>query len=322
MSVLDNHIQSIISEIEFELSQLLDDRPKIENFLQQEYNLEFQEVSYDLKSQIDERNAVIKGIGKGIKEKPYTIEPIEDWDKIKIDIQIENISRKQRVISHINQLYSLNEFDIAKVESAAEKLLSKIKLEKLKFNEEARKNVLNVPNFLRYHDLFKLNLSFLEQLEILLSETLAEYNRKFQALRLQNSKIVPSSVFGDNLKIVKILYEWLQDYFLEENIELYDFLLFFNPNNKHNVSKINLMGGNLADYALLISELEILFNTDLTTNRGNYHEWWCKRFFFNESTKSKKDISKLLTKLNSEEIKAKYSREIKELIQSLKDIPS
>ncbi|MBI6121175.1 hypothetical protein [Salegentibacter maritimus] len=322
MSVLDDNIQSIISEIEFELTKLLDERSKIEAFLQQEYHLEFQDVSPNLSRQVEERNAVIKVLGRGKKEKPYTIEPINDWGKIKGDIQARNISIKRRVIAKINQLYLLNEYDIVKVESVAEKLLSKIKLEKLKFSEQVRRNVLSVPNSHHYKELLKLNFILLEEIDFFLNKTLEENNKKFQAIRLQNSKIVPYSVFGNNLQISKNLYAWLKIYFVPENIELYDFLLIFNPHNSRISRRINLKGGRLADYAFLILELESLFIPELIANRGNYHNWWCERFYFNDKKKTKDDISKLLNKLNNQEIQPKFQLEIKELITELKLIPS
>lgn len=322
MSVAKNHIHQILSEVEFCLSQMLSDREKIEAYLHENFYLNFEAVDEETKRKIVERNKVVESLKIGKLEKPFTIEFINNWELIKNKIQFKDLSTKQRVISLIQQLFQLQEFDIVAVECEAEKLLSRIKLMKLKYNSQNRNNIINIPNKFYYSQIIEGNENIIQEIEDLLTTYIKDFNKKYQALRLSNSKIIPYSVFGDNLKIVKKFYYWLKQYFVSEEIDLFDFLLMFNPNSPDVVKRISLKGGRLADYALLISEFEVLFVSDLIANRGNYHNWWCERFLFNDKEKTKEDISKLLNKLNSQTIQPKFQQEIKELMTELKLIPS
>ncbi|RXG33009.1 hypothetical protein [Leeuwenhoekiella marinoflava] len=236
---------------------------------------------------------------------------------LKLRVKIQSVQLKYAGI--LQQIEDLKDFDYLIAEKGLHKAKGKIKLKALEYNSLAFIDAFSNKEF--YKESFNLFKDCISDFNILTNKRLKFFNDHYQALRYELAKAVPYSPFGDNLFYVKSLYQWLNEYLFDENINEFDFLLIFNPNYKGSFRKVNLNGYNLADYAYLIRELQNYFIPEIKAVTKTYYTWWSDRVTYNGSEKSLDDVSRLVSKINSGENRLKLQAEIDGLITLFKTTP-
>lgn len=150
-------------------------------------------------------------------------------------------------------------------------------------------------------DLYDCEMSGITNLKNYKKDLVRLCNHILEEYPFINSKPITISdvtIFGDsNIEIIKRIYLEFSDFIDKTTTNETDFVkTFLDLPINH---KINLIKGTLSDYAYFIRELKPFFMSKYKENAGAYNQWWSDRFLFSGKEKSRKEISNMISGLNS-----------------------
>lgn len=153
----------------------------------------------------------------------------------------------------------------------------------------------------RVFDLYHCEMSGIINLQDYKRDLVRLYNHILEEYPFINSKPITISdvtVFGDsNIETIKRIYLEFSDFIDETVTNESDFVqTFLDLPINH---KINLIKGTLSDYAYFIRGLKPFFILKYKQSSGTYNQWWSDRFLFSGKEKSRKEISNMISGLDS-----------------------
>ncbi|MCJ7933443.1 MAG: hypothetical protein MUW56_07360 [Chryseobacterium sp.] len=256
---------------------------------------------------------------------------IEKIEQISQDLLNENLDEKNpfpeyynksnsdKVIKEIKEYYKrvfLNPTNILFVKTKLTQLLASLKSkisdvenEITVWNKRAEEYKKDLLSFSiekseekdRAFDLYDCEMSGITNLKNYKKDLVRLYSHILEEYPFISSKPITISdvtVFGDsNIEIIKRIYLEFSDFIDKTATNETDFVkTFLDLPINH---KINLIKGTLSDYAYFIRELKPFFMSKYKENAGAYNQWWSDRFLFSGKEKSRKEISNMISGLDS-----------------------
>jgi hypothetical protein len=256
---------------------------------------------------------------------------IEKIEQISQDLLNENLDEKNpfpeyynksnsdKVIKEIKEYYKrvfLNPTNILFVKTKLTQLLASLKSkisdvenEITVWNKRAEEYKKDLLSFSiekseekdRAFDLYDCEMSGITNLKNYKKDLVRLYNHILEEYPFISSKPITISdvtIFGDsNIEIIKRIYLEFSDFIDKTTTNETDFVkTFLDLPINH---KINLIKGTLSDYAYFIRELKPFFMSKYKENAGAYNQWWSDRFLFSGKEKSRKEISNMISGLDS-----------------------
>lgn len=256
---------------------------------------------------------------------------IEKIEQISQDLLNENLDEKNpfpeyynksnsdKVIKEIKEYYKrvfLNPTNILFVKTKLTQLLASLKSkisnvenEITVWNNRAEEYKKDLLSFSiekseekdRAFDLYDCEMSGITNLKNYKKDLVRLYNHILEEYPFISSKPITISdvtIFGDsNIEIIKRIYLEFSDFIDKTTTNETDFVkTFLDLPINH---KINLIKGTLSDYAYFIRELKPFFLSKYKEDAGTYNQWWSDRFLFSGKEKSRKEISNMISGLDS-----------------------
>lgn len=252
-----------------------------------------EQISQDLLNEnLDEKNPFPEYYNKSNADK--VIKEIKDYYK-RVFLNPKNIIFVQTQLTSLLQSIKLKISYVENEISVWSKRRDEYKKELLSFSDQRSEEKD------RFFDLYDCEVTGIMNLFHYKQDLVELYNHIVNKYPFVNSKPIAISdvtVFGDsNIEAIKRIYLEFSDFIDKTTTNETDFVkTFLDLPINH---KINLIKGTLSDYAYFIRELKPFFMSKYKENAGAYNQWWSDRFLFSGKEKSRKEISNMISGLDS-----------------------